>query len=214
MRTVEVLPPSRSDEATWVFLSAAFVCLVVIYILGFQLQQSPGGTSGQGAARALLPFQVLFRDLPSAEQRTFREMQEGLAEALQTRGSGGDWPSAESLAANNIPPFAHNVLDKSGLSWTQHRSGLIVEYLGVPTPGTGAPAFLILIQEPEPIGGERASPAVRDEEHQVLPDGTLLHVTYWKHADGAVPRALAPQPELRGWSQIRVKSPLEELEGS
>jgi hypothetical protein len=211
IRTVEVLPPSHSGEAAGVFLSAAFIYLCVFYILAFQLYE-PQAAGDRRSATAVLPFQVLFPDLPSPEQRIFRQMQEGLAEALQTRGARGEWPTVESLATQSIPPFTHDVLDKSALTWTQHRDGAIVAYVGIPAPGAAMPAFLIFIQEPEPTGGEQPSAAVIDEEHQLLPDGKLLHVTYWKHVSASLKPGPVLTPELAGWTQIRVTSPYQAME--
>lgn len=208
VRTVDVLPPSHRDEASWVFLSATFVCLCVIYIVAFQMNPASRTAGGTRDAAATLPFQVLFRDLPGSEQRVFRQMQEGLEEALRTRGARGDWPTVESLAALGIPPFTRDVLDKSALGWTQRRDGLLVEYVGIPSSGPRTPAFLILIQEPEATGGEQPSAAVVDEEHQLLPDGKLLHVTYWKRSPMPRPGVVA-DPALEGWSQIRLTSPFQ-----
>ena len=212
VRTVEVAPPSSSDEASWVFLTATFICLCVLYTLAFQLHLPVGSAGDRRTASPPLPFLVLFRDLPGKEQRIFRVMQEGLQEGLRMRGKDGEWPSVDTLAALDIPPFAIDVLDKSGLTWTQHRDGPLVEYLGTPARGTDTPAFLIFIQEPGPNGSEQFVPSVVDEEHQLLPDGKLLHVTYWKHAPGSVRRGSTSDPALEGWLQIRITNPFQELE--
>jgi hypothetical protein len=73
---------------------------------------------------------------------------------------------------------------------------------------------MIFIQEPDPTTGEKAVPSVVDEEHQSLPDGTLLHVTYWKGSRDSVAPSIILEPAMDGWLQIRVKSPFEELEQS
>jgi len=202
-----VVPPSRSDEGTSVVLFAGFVVLCVIYIVAFE--RFPSGDDNATTAHALLPYQVLFRDLPAPEQRMFRSMQEGATEVLVARSSGGAWPAVDALAARGIPPFAPDLLDKSRLVWTRRDDGLLHQYVGVPAL-SGAPAYLISIVEPAPVTGEKAVPGVVDEEHQLLSDGTLLHVTYWKHF-GALPGDPIADPAQRGWSQIRVKTPLEEM---
>jgi len=207
-RTVEVESPSAGDEGSWVFLSAAFVCLCVIYVVAFQ-------TVGQRASVAslgLLPYQTLFRDLPSPEQRALRAMQEGVAEAVAARDADGAWPSAAALAEQGIPPFATDPLDRAKLEWNEHRAPLAVDYLGVPHAGAG-PLFLIAVREPEPGGSEQPVPGVIDEEHRALANGALVHVTFWKHAAGGpVPSELIADPALRGWTQIRVEQPSVSLE--
>ena len=70
---------------------------------------------------------------------------------------------------------------------------------------------MISILEPDPETGEKPVPGIVDEEHQLLPDGRLLHVTFWTGRADEQPEPI-PDPALRGWKQIRVTSPFEELE--
>jgi hypothetical protein len=211
-RTVEVHPPSRADEGGWLFLAAGFVLLAVIYTYGFEREASRGVSAAAGSSSGLLPYQVLFRDLPSSEQRTFRAMQEGVGEAVRARGQAGSWPSADALAADGVPPFAPDVLDKAGMHWSGRRDGLFANYLGAPSAGAAAPAFLIFVQEPDPVTGEKPPPpSVVDEEHQLLSDGTLLHVTYWKRSAAGLRGGFIIDPAIEGWEQIRISTPLEEM---
>jgi hypothetical protein len=151
--------------------------------------------------------------LPSDEQRLFRAMQEGSNEAVRLRAESDSWPSASALAASEIPPFAPDVLDKSGYHWADRRGGLFVNYLGVPSATAPKPAFLILVQEPDPIAGERPPPlSVVDEEHQLLTGSVLLHVTYWKRSPTNLDDGIIVDPALRGWQQIRVKTLFEEMD--
>jgi hypothetical protein len=194
-----------------VFLTAAFVVLCVIYIVGFE-RGGPVSAPDAAKGRGLLPFQVLFRDLPDAEQRMFREMQEGALEAIRLRAADGTWPAAEKLAGDGIPPFAAAAVDKSPMRWTLRNAGLLFQYVGVATQPERPQAFMIFIQEPDPTSGEKAVPSVVDEEHQTLPDGTLLHVTYWKGSRESVAPSIILEPAMDGWLQIRVRTPFEELE--
>lgn len=213
LRTVDILPPSRADEAGWVLLAAGFVILGMIYTYGFEREGARGLDAAKGAGSGLLPYQVLFRDLPSAEQRLYRAMQEGAGEGVRLRGDQGTWPSVEELSAAGVPPFARDVLDKAGVRWHGQNDGLFVNYLGVPSAPGDSPVWLIFVQEPDPVTGEKPPPpSVVDEEHQLLPDGTLLHVTYWKRAAASLHPGLIIDPAIEGWQQVRVKSPLEEMD--
>jgi len=209
-REIQVRPPRQRDETTWVLLAAGFVVLAVIYVIAFERFGALDRAGGEATARGILPFQVLFRDLPSETQRVFRSMQEGAVEAVSRRGASVDWPSVAELAREGIPPFAADPLDRSGLRWELRNDGLLWQYVGVPAR-PGDPAYLVSIAEPAPEAGEKPVPGVVDEEHQLLPDGRLLHVTHWtgtRHP-GAGPIL---EPALGGWKQIRVTSPFEELE--
>jgi hypothetical protein len=196
----------------WVFLTAGVIALVVIYVYGFEQSRASDKAGPAQAESGLLPFQLLFRDLPASEQRLFREMQEGTAEAERLRVESGHWPTVAALATDGIPPFAVDPIDKSGLSWSELQEGLTVTYVGRPS-APGAPAFLVLIKEPDPVTGEKVPPpSVVDEEHQILSGGVLLHVTYWMLASARPRTGLIADPAMEGWQQIRVKSLLEELE--
>ncbi|MBI5504028.1 MAG: hypothetical protein HY899_04460 [Deltaproteobacteria bacterium] len=216
LRTVDVAPPSAGDEATWVTLAALFIVLCVVYVVGFERYDSRAPAPAAAQASLLLPHQVFFRDLPGKEQRTFREMREGATEALAMRAAAGAWPSVETLASQGMPPFTADPLDESRLAWTLRReegsAALIFQYVGIPAAAGATASFLIFVQEPDAQTGEKPTASMVDEEHQLLPDGKLLHVTYWKHAAAGVPGDLIREPALGGWQQIRVRSPFEELE--
>lgn len=212
VRTVDVAPSSQNDELVWLFNAAAFVLVVVIYVVAFETMGSRPAAGARGNA-GLLPFQTLFRDLPAPEQRTFRAMQEGAGEALRLRSTAGTWPTVESLADAGVPPFARDPLDKAGLRWSTRAEGLVVNYLGTPSSAGTSPLFLILVQEPDPVTGEKPPPpSVVDEEHHLLADGTLLHVTYWKATAPTLRPGVVGDPAIGGWVQIRVTSPAEELQ--
>ncbi len=102
VRTREVLPPSRRDEEMGVFLTAAFIVLCVIYIVGFE-RGGPVSAPDAAKGRGLLPFQVLFRDLPSPEQRMFRQMQEGALEAIRARAADGSMADGREARRRRDP---------------------------------------------------------------------------------------------------------------
>jgi len=214
--TIEVMPPSYAGEDVWVVAMVAFILLCATSSLALRGGLEPDAQSRGRSATDRLSFQILFRDLPFAEQRVFREMQEGLTEAMGRRASTGSWPTVEALAQADIPPFAPDPLDKAAVRWTIQRDGLIVNYHGVPTAGSAdSPEFLILVQEPDPATAQQVSlPSLGDEEHQLLPDGMLLHVSYWERSPApAASRGPFGRPELLGWLQIRVNAPFQTPEG-
>jgi len=188
-----------------------------------------GAAGGGGEARDLMPYQRLFRSLGGEDQRLFRELQEGLLEAENVRSSTRRWPAPAALAARGIPPFA-DAAGRGGrrlYRWQLRQDGLIVNYLGTPADRRD-PAFLLLVQEPDPgAPGGAAAPGVQatDEVHHRLADGTLLHVSVWLRealaaagGAGAAGRAAAVDdpgragsdggaiavPYARGWTQVLV----------
>jgi hypothetical protein len=155
--------------------------------------------------RNLLPFQKLIADRAPAEQRMFRELQEGLLEAESARSSNGAWPMPQTLGEIGVPPFAPDPTQRSNYTWRLVQTGTLVNYQGIPTT-PGRPAWLLLVQEPEP--GVPPDQTFEDEEHHRLANGAMLHVSTWLHADGsAVAPRLVRMPQAEGWTQLYAVGP-------
>lgn len=202
-RTVEIRPPSLRDETTIVVRLA----VVILAIVGFYLANTAWSVDGRPArASGLLPYQALVSEAATTDQRIFRELQEGLLEAERIRTDTGGWPSPDALAEQGIPPFAKDPTAKgAAYRWIVTRRGTFINYRGIPGV-TGAPAWLLLIQEPAPDALPDPSP--EDEEHHRLPHGLLLHVSAWTHADGTeLSPALVQVPQAEAWIQLRVNPP-------
>jgi hypothetical protein len=202
MRRVEVKPPSPQIELGHV------VRFSMVVVAGAWMFLAANGTSvhdATGGARHLLPFQALIQDRPPVEQRMFRELQEGLLEAESRRASTGTWPATTALAEEGIPPFAIDPTARGGpYDWRLTRNGAFVNYLGMPRQ-PGAPAWLVLVQEPEP--GAPPDPAREDEEHHRLLSGEMLHVSTWVRADARVPEGMIRAPQAEGWMQLYAVGP-------
>jgi hypothetical protein len=201
VRTVDIQPPSFRRET----LIVGQLALVVIVGVTLYLANTAWSSDAASRGSDLMPYQVLVGDRPAPDQRMFRELQEGLLEAERIRASSGGWPAPAALAAQAIPPFAPDPTRAVSHTWTVTQHGAFVDYLGKPAV-TGVPAWLLLVQEPEP--GAPPDPAKEDEEHHRLPDGTMLHVSIWTHADGlALPDRFISLPQVEGWTQLRVGPP-------
>jgi hypothetical protein len=202
VRRVEIRPPSLRTETIGVLwlaaaiIAAAGVCLV-----------RPAQTNSRAnpAERNLLPYQVLVQDVPTGEQRVFRELQEGLLEAERARSAAGKWPDPSALAADGVPPFAPDpTAGDAACRWRMLTQGVFINYLGIP-PNPGAPAWLLVIREPEL--GSAPDLAPNDEEHHRLADGTVLHVSVWNVPESSRTTGglvAVQRPELEGWRQLRV----------
>jgi hypothetical protein len=180
-------------------LGAAIVVMVAVYFG----MRSPVSEPGR-----LLPYQMLMRDLVTADQGMFNQLKQSLLDAEATRNATGRWPDAPALSSlpNTTPGGAPS---HATYAWRVETQGVITHYVGVPGPDASAPAWMIAIKEPEP--GVPTDTAPNDEEHHRLMDGTVLHVSVWTHRFGAqVDRAFLPQPEGGGWTQVLV-APLNPL---
>lgn len=191
---------ARAELLLVVRVSMALVACVWLY-LAF-------GANAVGAGpkkKNLLPFQAVIAERPSDEQRIFRELQEGLAEAEGARALEGAWPTTDRLAQDGIPPFAVDPTQKVGYRWTLLQSGSMVNYLGV-SAEPGAPAWLVLVQEPEP--GVPPDQTFEDEEHHRLSTGQMLHVSTWTHTGTPpVPERIVRMPQAEGWTQLYAVGP-------
>ena len=203
VRTVEIRPPSLRGETVSVLKASAVIVLLVAAYL-FRPDQSPGLQSRQSPS-LLLPYQKLIRDAPAAEQRLFRELQEGLLEAERIRAATGQWPDVKTLADEGIPPFAQDPTQRVPYTWTSVRQEWAINYLGT-SSDQRAPAWVLVILEPEP--GAPPDPAPNDETHHRLPDGTTLHVSIWNIPEAARRTSFAALrlPQNEGWTNWLVGS--------
>ncbi len=154
----------------------------------------------------LLPFQQMIVTRPTTEQRTFRELQEGLLEAEMRRSETGLWPETAAMAEEGVPPFTFDPTRKTGpYEWRMLTDGIYVNYVGLPER-TEDPAWLVVISEPIP--GAPPDLAAVDEEHHRLIDGTMLHISTWVRTDGEPLReGVASAPANQGWTQLYAVSP-------
>jgi hypothetical protein len=161
--------------------------------------------------RNFLPFQALVQDRAPAEQRMFRELQEGLLESEARRSANGTWPDVAALMGDGIPPFAPDPTVKGPrLAWDLIQSGPSVNYLGRPAQA-GAPGWLVLVQEPDP--GVPPDQSFEDEEHHRLATGAMLHVSIWIHAEGSrVTKRIIRAPQAEGWTELFAVGPARSVE--
>jgi len=202
IRRVEIRPPSSRVELA----NVVRFSMVIVGGVWMLLAADSATFRGTGSAtRHLLPFQLLIQDRPPAEQRMFRELQEGLLEAEARRSANGRWPEPAALAAEGIPPFAIDPTDRGGpYDWRLIVNGAGVKYLGTPRRAS-APAWLVLVLEPEP--GAPPDPAREDEEHHRLLNGDMLHVSTWVRGDARVPHGTIRAPQAEGWTQLYAVGP-------
>jgi len=195
MSRQEVRSPGRSGssrERTSILLLAG----LVVGGIGVYLALRVSG-SGTDTQKDLLPYQVLARTLPDAEQQTFSAIRNGLADAEVERTRLARWPEPSALASRGIAPFAGN---GQSLQWQQFQQGKTVDYLGIPSD-PASPAWLLVLQEPEPNMPPDLAPL--DDEHHRLPDGTRMHVYVWMHQyGGRVTPGFIAQPQAQGWTQV------------
>jgi hypothetical protein len=201
-RVLEVRPPSTTAETLGVVRAG----VVIVLAASFAILAPRGGKPG-GQAWPLLPYQRLFIDLPSADQRVIRSLREAMIEAENSRSQTKAWPEVAALAQQGIPPFAPDPIDRGAYLWSRKQTGLNVNYRGVPQLAD-RPELLLLFVEPDPAAarmpGDRPLPV--DEQHHTLADGTALHVSLWLRPPGrARDERVVSFPAADGWTQILSK---------
>jgi hypothetical protein len=204
-RTVDIQPPSVRAETLNVLKAAlAIVTIVAAYIFRPSIGPQASSVTRESSV-GLLPYQRPIREGSPAEQRIFRELQEGLLEAERIRAQTGHWPDATTLAGEGIPPFSADPTQKVEYTWTSVRQDWATNYLGVPTD-PAQPAWVLVILEPEP--GAPPDPAPNDETHHRLPDGTTLHVSIWSTPEAKRRSGFAAMrlPQNDGWTNWLVSN--------
>lgn len=207
LRTIDISSPSSRDETIHVlralFLIAFFATLVVAVQRGARAAEP---TAAQDAKA--FPFVRRFADLPAVDQRVFTSLREGIGEAERRRSSTGKWPDVETLAADGIPPFAPDPIDRDGLVWAMRSEKQVVNYVGAPRDGAKRTTFVVVLTEPDGSGPAVPSETPADEVHHRLDNGMLLHVAVFV-GDGLPPPAgVAPTMSFSdGWLQALAGSP-------
>ncbi len=195
MNRQEIRSPGRTgsgrERASLLLLAILIVAGIGVYLA---LRVSGNGGDTQ---KDLLPYQILARSLPDAEQQTFLAIRHGLSDAEAVRAEQARWPEPAALANRGVSPFAG---DGQSLRWQRFQQGKTVDYLGLPADAA-SPAWLLILQEPEP--NMPPDPAPLDDEHHRLPDGTTMHVYVWMHQyGGRVTPGFIGQPQSQGWTQV------------
>lgn len=199
--TVEVRSSSARREAIALLPIALAIGFVALFVA-----RGPCGASDRSPQAGLLAHQKRFRDLAPGEQRIFRELQEGIAEAEGSRSSVGRWPIIEELASTGVPPFVPAPRDRDRWSWEFRESNEGANYLGLPRSPTDS-AWLVLLQESgERVKVELGEKIELDEFHRQLSDGTLIHVSTWMRTGPPKERSeeVIARPETAGWTQIVI----------
>ena len=136
------------------------------------------GALGWSRWRATRPgdlpsWQAPVAALTDEQQRVEAVLREALATAERTR----PWPA--TLGGFRL------MQQRTTLNYTGTAAGL---------------AWLVLLLEP--AQGAPKDTAQPDDEHHLLPDGTMLHVTVWtRAADAGVPEQVTAFPAAEGWVQ-------------
>jgi hypothetical protein len=198
IRTVEVESPSIRAETRLVIKLAFHIgyCAALVIF----------GRAHATAEEPTRPGVRKFQDLSGPDQRVFRALQEGLVEAERERSRGGSWPDVPALAAQGIPPFAPDPIDKAGYAWRLVASGTLVNYVGSPSADSSRPSFLAIVTEPEP-GSPPDPQTTPDEFHHKLANGTMIHVSMWMGPGlGDRDRPVATVSADGGWAEVIVGS--------
>ena len=206
-RTIEVLPPSRTGEVGVVVRTAFHIAFWSMLPLGIQR-----GCEARKATTVVAPRTrterfgptVAFADLTARDQRIVLRIREGLVEMEAARSASGRWPEVTSLAAQGLPPFAPDPIDRAADPWAMLQQNEIINYFDAPPAGQRG--FLISLAEPSKGAAPDNSPP--DDTHHRLGDGTMIHVLVWV-GPGKKPGgpAVGIPPLLDGWKQVVFEGP-------
>lgn len=199
--TVREVQSPDAGSATREKIRLATAAALVLGGVGLYLALGSGGDARD--ARNLLPYQALIRTRSAAEQQMYTAIRSALPALESTRAKTSRWPEPIVLAADGVVPFSMAAADR--LEWHRFQQGATVQYFGSPAD-EAAPAWLLVIQEPEP--NTPPDPAPLDDEHHRLPDGTTLHIYVWMHRiGGRVAPAFVPLPQNDGWNELFATPP-------
>jgi hypothetical protein len=199
-RTVEIDPNPLAGETGNVLRALFHIGYWTCIVVGFQVHAP--AASGDTSNNSAPAFVQRFADLDARDQRAFRAVQEGIGEAERRRARLGAWPKVEDLAADGIPPFAADPIDKDPYTWTLRTSDGVANYVGTPVAGSTRRSMVVIFTEP-PKGSTPDASTPVDEVHHRLTNGLLVHVGLFIGPGLANERAAVPSVDFgRGWQQI------------
>ena len=215
IRSVEIAPLSASHE----LIAVARTAMAIAVATWLYLAIRPFAFSNDASTRRnLWPYQSLIQDRPSDEQRMFRELQVGLFEAETMRSTAGEWPTAVTLAAEGIEPFAPNpALKGSSYTWRLIRDGQVHQLRRHPCHDAGSRTRAPDRRGRRP-GLAGARPGAGSGGARTV-SGRRRIMTVWLTARssmsrcGIVPRAppfprtCLRSPQAEGWIQLYAASP-------
>lgn len=199
-----IAPPDRRRETVAVVRAAVLIVAAALLWIG----RSRGRDRADDSVTAA-PWEIAFTALTPSLQRDVRELHEAAEEALRRRADDGRWPSVAQLAADEIAPFEPLPGRKLPRAFVRVEAPFAWQYVG---NAPGERTLLLQVLEPRP-GENEARPGVPlapDERHRVLPDGTVLHVSFWIGPEAAAgttettrPAAqFLGDPALAGFSEV------------
>ena len=134
-----VRPPSASREAAGVAVAVA----AVVLLGALRIVTLPRATSSGSPATASAV-------LTAEDQVVYQALLVGVDAVTTVKKKSGAWPSAQALAADDVPPFAAGLLPAAarGLVWSVAAKGPTADYSGVDPSGKRT-AFLLRVKERE-----------------------------------------------------------------
>lgn len=207
LRTIDVASPSSREESIQVLRALFLIAFLSTLVVAIQRGQSTDEPTAAQDAKAF-PFVRRFADLPAADQRIFTALREGIGEAERRRVRSGKWPDVEDLAAEGIPPFAPDPIDRDAMTWVMRSNGRTANYVGVPREGLKRATFVVILTEPDGSGPAVPTEVPPDEVHHRLDDGMLLHVAVFVGDALPPPAGVALTMSFAdGWFQALAGSP-------
>lgn len=207
LRIVEVRPPSVRDETIQVARALFAVGMAAALVVAVQVGDGGRAPTAADDAKSY-PFVRRFADLAPADQRIFNAIREGLGEAERRRVSKGAWPDVPELAADGIPPFAPDPIDRDAYAWSMRTAKGIVNYVGTPRAGSNRAAFVVIVAEPDGSAPATTVETPADEVHHRLAKDLLVHAGVFVGAGLAPPAEVAPNVSFDdGWQQVLAGPP-------
>lgn len=118
-------------------------------------------------------------ELTATQQKFFGALREQLRKAESERSKNKTWPAATGVFPEGF---------------TLAQQGIYVNYSGE----SEGLRWLVLFIEPDPRFGAEKVP--EDDEHHVLSDGTMIHVTVWTQPISEPrPERVTAFPAAEGW---------------
>ncbi len=193
----EVLVPPLRARGETIGLIGTITAIVLLMALRFAI------FTGQEDKLYLRPYQRLDSILQGPQRTLYQSLLAVVPDVLDIRDQEGQWPEAELLEMENLPPFDNKFLpqDLRTYEWTGYDKGSWIDYCGQNPTGEHPVTFLLRIIDIHARYHPHPHPGVDYDPNQPVA------VQVWIYPEPNRPYPGERLPEAGWWWVVRPDDP-------
>ncbi len=195
MKVVIVEPLASRRETFYVLVALAVILLLMFVRFSFM--------GDEEAAQFIRTYQRLDNILTMPQRTVYQSLLTAVDEVVVLRDEEGQWPEAELLEMENLPPFDNTFLPAGlkGYIWTGHDGSSWVDYLGQDPDDKGGVSFILRLIDLHAEYHPHPHPGIDYDPNQ------KVAVQVWMFPEPARPYPGERLPEAGWWWVVGPNDP-------